>query len=69
MEATGERSGASNMKMWQDVRRRILVDGESKRSVKRLYGLHWSTLEKILAEPEPPGYRLTKPRRRHSWRP
>jgi transposase len=50
--------------MWQDVRRRILVEGESKRSVKKLYGLHWSTLEKILAEPEPPGYRLTKPRRR-----
>lgn len=57
------------MRMWQDVRRRILVEGQSKRSVKALYGLHWSTLSKILAEPEPPGYRLSRPRSRPTLEP
>lgn len=54
----------TDMDMWTDIRRRVLVDGESKRAVQRRYGIHWSTLQKILDHPEPPGYRLTQPRRK-----
>jgi transposase len=50
------------MDQWADIRRRVLVDGESKRSVQRRYKLHWKTLQKILDQPEPPGYRTSKPR-------
>jgi transposase len=50
------------MDQWADIRRRVLVDGESKRSVQRHYKLHWKTLQKILGQPEPPGYRQSKPR-------
>ena len=51
----------SNMKMWRDIRRRVLVLKESKRSIQREYGIHWDTLQKILGNSEPPGYRRTKP--------
>jgi hypothetical protein len=47
----------TDMEQWTDIRRKVLVEGASKRSVCREYGLGWSTLEKILANPEPPGYR------------
>ena len=50
------------MELWAEVRRRVLVEGASKRSVCREYRLGWWTLEKILANPEPPGYRLAAPR-------
>jgi hypothetical protein len=50
------------MDQWDDVRRRVLVDGESKRSVQRRYNIHWKTLQKILTQSEPPGYRQSKPR-------
>src|SRR5579871_911489 len=50
------------MDQWADIRRRVLVDGESKRSVQRRYKIHWKTLQKILSQPEPPGYRQSKPR-------
>ena len=50
------------MDQWADIRRRVLVDGESKRSVQRHYKLHWKTLQKILSQPEPPGYRQSRPR-------
>ena len=36
----------------------------TKRAACREYDLHWQTLEKILADVEPPGYRRTKPRRK-----
>jgi len=52
----------TDLDQWADIRRRVLVDHESKRSVQRRYQLHWKTLQKILAEPEPPGYRQSKPR-------
>ena len=42
---------------WAEIRRRVLVEGLSKRAACREYDLHWSTLEKILACDEPPGYR------------
>jgi transposase len=50
------------MEEWNDIRQRVLVDGESKRSILRKTGMHWTTLEKILTEPEPPGYQLKQPR-------
>jgi transposase len=51
-----------DMQLWADIRRRVLVDGVSKRQVLRETGIHWRTLEKILAHPEPPGYRAKTPR-------
>jgi transposase len=50
------------MELWAEVRRRVLVEGASKRSICQEYRLGWWTLEKILANPEPPGYRRSAPR-------
>jgi len=51
-----------DMEQWVEIRRRVLVDGVSKRQILRETGMHWQTLEKILAHSKPPGYRLTRPR-------
>src|SRR6266581_5818184 len=45
------------MQEWTEIRRKVLVEGASKRSIRRDYGIGWETLGKILANPEPPGYR------------
>ena len=50
-----------DMGKWLSIRRRVLVEGVSKRQILRETGLHWQTLEKILAHGEPPGYRRVKP--------
>ena len=50
------------MEQWTEIRRRVLVEGVSKRQILRETGMHWRTLEKILAYSEPPGYRQTKPK-------
>jgi transposase len=52
------------MQMWTEIRRRALVEGASKRSIRRDYGVGAETLEKILANTEPPGYRRSAPRPR-----
>ena len=52
----------TDMENWAEIRRRVLVDGLSKRAACREYGLHWDTLTKILSHAEPPGYRRTAPR-------
>ena len=52
----------TDMEMWRDVRRRVLVEGQSKRGICREYGIHFQTLQKILAHPAPPGYRQKKVR-------
>ena len=52
------------MDNWAEIRRRVLVDGLSKRAACREYDVHWDTLAKILEHPEPPGYRRTAPRPR-----
>ena len=52
------------MEMWNEVRRKVLVEGVSKRSIRREYRIGSETLAKILANPEPPGYRLSTPRAR-----
>ncbi len=46
-----------NMEQWARVRRKVLVDKQSKRSVMSEEGLHWETLQKMLNHSEPPGYR------------
>jgi transposase len=48
------------MQFWTDVRRYVLAEGNSKRSACRKFNIHWHTLQKILAHPEPPGYCRTK---------
>jgi transposase len=52
------------MEQWNEIRQRVLVDGESRRSVQRETGLHWKTLKKMLAHSEPPGYRQSSERPR-----
>src|SRR3954469_4186854 len=52
------------MENWAEIRRRVLVDGLSKRAACRAYDIHWDTLQKILEHPEPTGYRRTAPRAR-----
>jgi transposase len=52
------------MENWAEIRRRVLVDGQSKRSVCREFDVHWDTLQKILDHPEPLGYHRTAPRPR-----
>lgn len=47
----------TDMDFWVQVRRYVLVEGHSKRSACRKFGLHWKTLAKMLDHPEPPGYR------------
>lgn len=52
------------MQWWTDIRRKVLIEQVSKRKVMAEYGIHARTLNKILAHPEPPGYRMSKPRSR-----
>lgn len=50
------------MEQWREIRRLVYVEGRSKRSICRQFGLHWDTLAKILAHSAPPGYRRAQPR-------
>src|SRR3954454_2644524 len=52
------------MENWAEIRRRVLVDGLSKRAACRQYEIHWDTLAKILNHTEPPPFRRTAPRPR-----
>src|SRR5512135_1735649 len=51
------------MEKWAEIRRRVLVDGLSRRAACRAYGIPWKTLKKILTPTEPPGYRCILPKR------
>lgn len=51
------------MEQWESIRRRVLVENESKRKVMRETGLHWQTLEKILTYSSPPGYQAKQKRK------
>ena len=53
----------TNRENWAEIRRRVLVDGLSKRAACREYDVHWATLTKNLDHPEPPGYGRTAPPR------
>jgi transposase len=52
------------MEQWSEIRRKVLVEGASKRSICLEFGLGWRTVDKILTHSEPPGYRTTVPRGR-----
>jgi len=52
------------MEQWTQIRRRVLVEGVSKRQILRETQMHWTTLEKILGHSFPPGYRLQGERKR-----
>ncbi len=43
----------TDMEKWSEIRRRVLVDGLSRRPACREYGLHYKTLMKTLTHPEP----------------
>lgn len=47
------------MELWTEIRRKVLVEGVSKRSILRDYRIGHQLLAKILANPEPRGYQLT----------
>lgn len=49
------------MDQWLEIRRRVLIEGVSKRQILRETGMHWRTLEKILTHSVPPGYRRSAP--------
>ncbi len=57
------------MDVWTDIRRRVLVEGESIRSIQREYGFHFQTIKKVLGHAAPPGYRLSRPRGRPKIQP
>jgi transposase len=57
------------MESWAEIRRRVLVDGQSKRSVCREFDIHWDTLQKILGHAQPPGYRRSGPKPRPKLEP
>lgn len=50
------------MYRWTEIRKKVLVEGASKRGVMSEEGLHWETLKKILKHSQPPGYRMSQPR-------
>ena len=52
----------TDMEWWTKVRLEVLRGKRKKREVLRSEGIGWETLKKILAHPEPPGYRLKKHR-------
>jgi len=51
----------TDMDLWVRVRRYVLVEGHSKRSACKTFGLNWRTMQKMLEHAEPPGYRRDKP--------
>jgi transposase len=57
------------MDFWKDVRREVLTGELSQRAAMQKYGLGWHTLKKILAHTEPPGYRLSRPRKKRTLEP
>ena len=53
------------MDQWTEIRRKVLVEGASKRSIIRaMMGFGHQALAKILANTEPPGYQTADIRRK-----
>ena len=50
--------------MWTEIRRKALVEGASKRSILRDYGIGHQVLAKILSHPEPPDHQVGGPRQK-----
>jgi len=57
------------MEQWNAIRHRVLVEGKSKHSVCKEFGLHGQTLQKLLDHSEPPGYRMQQPRKKRKLEP
>lgn len=57
------------MEFWKEVRRQVLTGELSQRAALKKYALGWHTLKKILAHPEPPGYRQKQPRPKRKLEP
>ena len=55
------------MELYGRVRRAVLVEGRSQRSVAREFGLARVTVRKMLGYSIPPGYRRKSPRSGPSW--
>lgn len=53
-----------DMEQWTEIRRRVLVEGVSRRQILRETGMHWQTLKKVLEHSQPPGYRQVQRRRK-----
>jgi transposase len=51
-----------DMDQWTEIRKKILVEGVSKRQVMEAEGIHWKTLRKILENSQPPGYQMKQER-------
>lgn len=45
-----------DMEQWNRIRQRVLRDGVSIRQIQRETGLHFETVKKILAHPQPPDF-------------
>ena len=54
----------ADMEEWTEIRRRVLVEGVSRRQILRETGMHWRTLKKMLEHTEPPGYQQKEARQR-----
>jgi transposase len=52
------------MEQWNEIRRKVLVEGVSKRSVIRDYKMGGRTLDRILSNSEPPGYQAKVERKK-----
>ena len=48
----------TDMEKWHEIRRKVLVEGMSKRQVMAEENIHWKTLTKILGHGAPPGYEM-----------
>ena len=59
----------ADMEQWTEIRRRVLVEGMSKRQACQHFQINWKTLRKMLTHEEPPGYRRAKPPRRPTIEP
>ena len=55
--------------LYYHVRKACLVDGMSVREASRVFGVHRDTVNKMLSNPVPPGYRRKRPPRRPKLEP
>jgi transposase len=52
----------TDMQLWNEVRRAVLVDGLSQTQACQQFKIHSTTLKKMLAHSEPVGFQLSQPR-------
>jgi len=52
----------ADMEQWSEIRRRVLVEGVSRRQIQRETGMHWRTLQKVLQHSQLLGYRQQRQR-------